>query len=182
MIDERFQHSNFAEIFGRPLETHRIKRSLFQMLVIPAILFLLFLGGVIAYRETRDIWALPFCALPFGLLFVGVLWHLWTTRRDELRIYEHGFTYKNRKNLYACLWSEIDHCRIRHRNEFEIGQLPDDIHPLGAVEKKNGESIEFDHDLPGTPAITRLYNGWKNQPRGTKEPKPKRRKKRSDQT
>jgi hypothetical protein len=165
--NKHFQFSNFEEVFGERQSVYRIKRGIFQIVIIPALIFFLFLGGVIAYRETRDIWVIPVCVLPFFLLFCGLIWQLFSTRRDELAIYENGFTYKSGKNLQACLWSEIKFCHHRELNEQEIGKLEAGVFPLGSVEKKSGEVIEFDHDLPGTPELTRRYN--------TKKPADKRR-------
>lgn len=153
----RFQFSNFREVFGELEKVHRVRRSKFQIIIIPALIFLLLLGGIIAYTETRDVWVIPFCVLLPFLLFAGLVWHLFSTRRDELRIYENGFTYKGGKNLQACLWSEIKFFYHRELNELEMTELKAGIFPLGSVEKKSGEVIAFDPGLPGTPEITERF-------------------------
>lgn len=163
--NDQFQYSNFKEVFGELQSVHRIKRSLIQTVVIPSLIFFLFLGGVIAYRETRDWLVIPVCALPFLFLFCGLVWNLFSTRKDELNIYENGFTYKSGKNIEACLWSEIKFCYHRERNQTEIENSEYNIFPLGSVEKKNGEVIKFEHELPGTPEILKRFENPKSKRR-----------------
>lgn len=155
MPENRFTYSNFKEVFGKLQSVHRVKRDKFQTIVVPASILLPLLLGIIAYIESQDIWAIPICVLPFLLMFCGIVWHLFSTRKDELRIYKNGFTYKGGKYLQSCLWKEIKTYHHRERNATEIAELENDGFPLGSIEKKNGEIIEFDHDLPGTSEISK---------------------------
>lgn len=155
--DNRFRYSNFAEVFGTLQNVYRVRRSFAENFLAPAVLLFLVVFGVITYVASRDVWTLPCCiVLPVALLGMAV-WHLFSTRRDELRIYEKGFTYQSGKNLQSCLWTEIESCRHRQLNEREMIELGDEVHPLASVEKKNGEEIAFDHDLPGTPEIVAIF-------------------------
>lgn len=152
---DRFQFSNFNEIFGELQSVHHVRQSKFQTITVPAILFLLFLGSVIAYRESGDFWAIPFCTLPFFLLFCGVLWNIFASRRAELKIYENGFTYRSGKNLQTCLWDEIFFYDIRERNEFEMSEKKKKGYPISYVRKKNEETIKFHAYMTGTIQISR---------------------------
>lgn len=96
-------------------------------------------------------------------MFSLAVLQIFSTRKDELRIYENGFTYKGGKNLQACLWQEIKTCDHRERNNMEIAELDDDAFPLGSVEKHNGEVIAFDFDLPGTPEIIARFENQKRK-------------------
>jgi hypothetical protein len=159
--DKRFQNSNFDAVFGAPVKVYRLRRSLAEIIFIPAILFFLIPFGVITYIASEDVWAIPFCiGLPV-LMFLTVVRQIFSTRRDELRIYEHGFTYRGGKNFQTCLWTEIEACRHRDLNNRELAQLEDGRFPLGAVEKKNGEVIDFDPDLPGTPEIITHFENYR---------------------
>lgn len=149
----RFKNSNFDEVFGALEKVYRIERSLSETLLPPAVLFFLIPFGIITYVASEDRLTIPCCIVLPVLLFSLTVWQLFTTRRDELRIYENGFTYRGGKTLSACLWTEIKTYQHRERNNREISTLPDGVFGLGAVEKKNGERIEFDHDIPGTPEI-----------------------------
>ncbi len=153
MPKNRFTYSNFKDVFGELQSVHRVRRGIFEIIVIPSLIFFLFLGGIIAYRETQDIWVIPICVLPFFLMFCGIIWHLVSTRKDELKIYQNGFTYKGGKNIQSCLWKEIKTYHHRELNSREIAEFENETFPLSSIEKKNGEIIEFDHDLPGTPEI-----------------------------
>lgn len=150
MGNKRFQHSNFKNVFGELQSVHRVKREKFEIIVIPAVLFFLFLFGVVTYIAAEDWLALPVCVVIPFLLFCGVVWQLLRTRRDELRIYESGFTYQSDRNLQTCLWHEVKVFRRREFNQRELSALEGGKFPLASVEKKDGEVIAFDHDLTGT--------------------------------
>jgi len=151
--NNRFKYSNFDEVFGELLNVYRVKRGLSEKIFVPAVLFFLIPFGVITYIASEDKWTIPFCIGIPVLMFLMVVWQLFSTRRDELRIYENGFTYKTRKDLQVCLWTEIASYEHRERQGREFTELADGIFPLGAVEKKNGELIAFDFNLSGTPEI-----------------------------
>ncbi len=154
--NNRFTNSNFKEIFGELQSVHRVRRDKFQTVVIPSILFLLFLGSVVVYKESQDFFAIPVCVVPTLLLFGGIVWHLFSTRKDELRIYKNGFTHKGGKNLQSCLWTEVKRYHQRELNDQEIqevSELKTEFVPLASIEKKNGEAIEFENDLPGTTEV-----------------------------
>lgn len=162
--NNRFKYSNFTEVFGELQKVYRVKRSTAEVIFIPAVLLLLVLFGVLTYIGSEDAWTIPFCVVPPVLMFFLVVWQMFSTRRDELRIYENGFTYKSRKNLQSCLWTEVETYTHRERTSREINQLADELFPLDSVEKKNGELIDFDPDLPGTPEIiARVENRCKKR-------------------
>ena len=152
-----FSFSNFSEVFGGLQSVHRVRRSKFEIIFIPAIIFLLFLFGVVTYVASEDVWAIPFCVIVPFLLFCGLIWHLFSTRGDELKIYQNGFTYKSRKKTQACLWKEIKTCHRRERTNQEITELEEGIFPIGAVEKRNGEVIDFTDDLQGMTEIFKRF-------------------------
>lgn len=150
--NNRFRYSNFNQVFGELQSLHPIERSKAEVIFIPLIIFLVFLFGVITYISSKDVWTIPICVLPFFLMFCGVVWELFSTRGDELRIYQNGFTYKSRKTQ-ACLWTEIKTCRSCERNYREISEMGFENIPLSSVEKENGEVIRFSHSVPGTEKI-----------------------------
>src|SRR5215213_5912740 len=151
--NNRFTNSNFREVFGELENVYRVQRSTAEIILIPGVLFFLLIFGVITYVANRDLWTIPCCIVVPLLLFSLVVRQFVSTRKDELRIYENGFTYHAAKNLQSCLWTEIKTYHHRERNSREITELADDVFPLGAVEKKNGERVDFDSDVPGTPDI-----------------------------
>lgn len=172
MPENSFKNSNFDQVFGELQNVFRLKRGCFEKFLIPAIIFGCFLFGVAAYLGSEDWLALPVCALPFLLMFVGLVWHLFATRRNELRIYEHGFTYRNAGKLQACLWKDIKFCHRRERDAREMSEAEWEKFPLGAVEKKSGEMIEFDSNLAGTPEIINQFENFPTRKR-TKQPRQK---------
>ena len=159
--DDRFTNSNFAEVFGALEKTHRVRRGCFEKFGIPSIILGCAVFGFLAYLGSEDWLTIPVCVLPFALLFVMVVWHLYKTRGDELRLYEHGFTYRSGKNLQACLWTDIETCRRRESRAEDYAEIESENFPLGAVEKKNGEIIEFEHELEGTLEIVSRFEDYK---------------------
>ncbi len=159
----RYSNSNFDEVFGKLQNVYRVRRGITENIVVPAVLFFPVTFGIITYIATRDFRTIPCCiALPV-LMFSLAVWQIFSTRKDELRIYENGFTYKGGKNLEACLWQEIKTYDYRERNNREITELDDSVFPLGSVEKNNGEVIAFDFDLPGTPEIIARFEKSKTK-------------------
>ena len=158
--NNRFAFSNFNEVFGEPQSVHRVRRSKSEIIFIPSIIFLLFLFGVVTYVASEDVWAIPFCVIVPFLLFCGLVWHLFSTRKDELRIYQNGFTYKNKKRTQACLWEEIKTSHRRERTNQEISELEEGVFPIGAVEKKDGEVIDFTDDLQGMKEIFKRFEKY----------------------
>lgn len=161
--EKRFKNSNFDEVFGELQSVYRIRRGITENIVVPAVLFFLIPFGIITYIATKDFWTITCCiALPV-LMFCLAVWHIFSTRKDKLRIYENGFTYKGGKNLQACLWQEIKNCNYRERNDREITELAEGEFPLGSVEKKTGGQTVFDFDLPGTPEIIARFEKSKTK-------------------
>lgn len=155
--EDRFKNSNFTEVFGELKSRHFPQRGCFENFAVPAVLLFLLFFGVATYLGSEDKLTIPFCiVIPF-LLFCGMIWHLFKTRRDELQIYENGFTYKSRKQIQTCLWSEIKFCHRRDLSDRDIVDLKDDEFPLDSVEKKNGEMIAFESDISGTHEILKRF-------------------------
>ncbi len=151
--DNRFRYSNFAEVYGKLRNVYRVRRNFGEKFLPPAVLLFLVVFGVITYIASRDAWAIPCCIVIPVFLFCMAVWQLFTTRRDELRIYENGFTYQSGKKLQSCLWTEIETYTHRELNNREITALADGEFPLASIEKKNGEQLAFESDVPGTPEI-----------------------------
>lgn len=157
-----FAFSNFDQVFGKLQSFHRVKRNKFETFVIPAIIFLLFLFGVVTYIASEDILAIPVCVILPLILFGGLVWQLISTRTDELRIYQNGFTYKSRKKTQTCLWKEVNTYHYRERTDREITDLEEGVFPISAVEKKNGEVIDFTEDLQEMAEIYRKISRSRN--------------------
>lgn len=160
--ESRFTFSNFNQVFGELESIHGVRRSKFEIIVIPSIIFLFFLFGILTYIASEDIWTIPVCALPPFLMFCGLVWYLFSTRKDELRIYQNGFTYKSKHRMQACLWKEVKTCRRRERTNQEILKLEQGVSPIGAVEKKNGEIVDFTDDLQGMAEIVKRFEKYIN--------------------
>jgi len=73
-----------------------------------AMLFFLACFGVLIYVASRDILSIFVCSLPLVLIFLLVARSTFRERRDELKIFENGFTYIDRKLTVNCLWNEVD--------------------------------------------------------------------------
>ncbi len=163
MSYDRFQHSNFNEVFGELETAHRVRRGCFDYFGVPLVILYVLVFGVFMYLGSEDWKVIPVCVLPLLILFIGFIWHLFSTRGDELRIYENGFTVRSGRKLQICLWTEIKSYKHRERSHREVIELENGKFPLGSIEKKAGEIIAFDHDLPGTTEIIRRFENRKKK-------------------
>lgn len=154
---DKFSNSNFKEVFGKLESIHGLNRSFFEKFIIPSVVFGCFLFGILIYVSSEDWLAIPVCALPFLVLFTGLVWYLFVSRRDELRIYENGFTLHSRNKVHSCLWSEIKIHHYRERFPHEIETLKEGTFPLDWIEKKSGEKIFFDSNLRGTEELLERF-------------------------
>ena len=165
MKNNHFTSSNFDEVFGRLESVHRLKRGFGEMIFLPGVVFFVGIFGIITYIASEDWLTLPLCVAPSFLMFGLMLRHLFSTRKDELRIYENGFTHQSGKKLQTCRWQDIKTYHRRELNNREIVDLENGEIPLGSIVKKTGEIITFDQDLPGTTEIIRRFEnrGTKNE-------------------
>ncbi len=165
MKDNRFKYSNFDEVFGELQSIQRVKRNKSDTIIVISALLFLLIFGIITYIASEDIWTLPCCVvIPFLLLFM-VVRQIFSTKNDELKIYQNGFTYKSSGKYQTCLWSEIEsfeHISSRHSNAFDIEQ---GIHPLESVTKKGGEIIILSDGLSGTTEIETRLKKFKKMPK-----------------
>lgn len=163
---DKFSNSNFKEVFGKLESIHGLNRSFFEKFIIPSVVFGCFLFGILIYISSEDWLAIPVCALPFLVLFTGLVWYLFVSRRDELRIYENGFTLHSRNKVNSCLWSEINTYVRREPLPSDL-ENPAGNFALDYVEKKNGEKIFFDSNLKGTEVILERFEN-RNKPKKKK--------------
>lgn len=154
---DKFSNSNFKEVFGKLESVHGLKRSFFEKFIIPATVFGCFLFGILLYVSSEDWLTIPVCVVPFLVLFLGLVWYLFVSRRDELRIYENGFTLYSRNKVHSCLWSEIKSYDYREPFPREIGKIKEGSFPLDWIEKKNGEKILFDSNLEETEKLLERF-------------------------
>jgi hypothetical protein len=73
-------------------------------------------------------------AIPFFVY----LWSIISTRKDELKVFENGFTYHTRKELVSCLWDEIeDYSTVRRSTD------------ISGIKKENGPWISLASNMQG---------------------------------
>lgn len=163
--DDRFKNSNFGDLFGSLQKTHYLRRGCGEKVFLPGMVFFCVILGLIAYIASGDWLTIPVCVLPFLLLFFALVRDLYKTRRDELRIYEHGFTFQSGNDLQTCLWTEMKRIKRREPPPGEILRLENGKTPLESVKKKSGELISFDYDMPGTSEILEKFDEYKPKPK-----------------
>ncbi len=106
----------------------------------------LFLSSGDGFKKYLSILACTVLSLPF-------LWTVWFTLRsvrDELKVYEKGFTYKSLKRVQSCLWSEI--------KDGGFVQDFDGRNLMTSVVKKNNAKINFAYKMQGLDEINRRYD------------------------
>ncbi|MEP6922909.1 MAG: DUF6585 family protein [Pyrinomonadaceae bacterium] len=158
--NNRIGLSSYNQFLGTLQTVYRVERSKFKTIFIHSIICLVFLFGVLTFFGSKDLCMIPVCViLPFSV-FCLMVWDTFSTRNDELRIYQNGFTYKGGKKLQTCLWQEIETYRQRRRALRETWEIEQGIFPLDSVKKTNGELIVFTDGLRGTAEICKRYDDY----------------------
>jgi len=123
---------------GEIKATYHVKNTLFDL--FPLALLLLVAGfGVLMPVANNNALLIPVCSVPMAIPFVVYLWTLIRTKRDELKIFENGFTYQSRKELVSCLWDEIeDYSTVRRSTD------------ISGIKKEYGPWISLASNMQGT--------------------------------
>jgi len=125
------------QTLGELKATYHVKKSVFDL--FPLGLLLLVAGfGVIMPIANNNVWLFPACSVPMAIPFALYLWSMVSTRNDELKIFENGFTYQTRKGLASCLWDEIEDYSTVRRG-------PD----ISGIKKENGPWISLASNIQG---------------------------------
>ncbi len=150
MLDKRIRSGARNPVLGELKGAFHVKAGLgylapFAVLIgIAALGFFLFWGSEGIYRYASFI---VFALLASPLLYAA--WRTIPTLRDELRIYEGGFIYENRRGPQLCSWDEIgDHTSI-----VDLGERL----KMTSATKKNGEKISFAYKMRGLDVLEYEY-------------------------
>jgi hypothetical protein len=123
---------------GELRETYHTKNNWTEIFPLGALLFLAAFGVILPIAN-ENIWLVPACSLPTVLLFLAYLWNAIRLRKDELTIYENGFTYLSGKTFSTCLWHEIvDYQNVRRGPE------------IAGIKKEDGTWINISTHMQGT--------------------------------
>src|SRR5262245_56445322 len=128
---------------GAEKGVYRVKFSLSYF--SPHVVCLSLVGlGLVAFLGVDRVWQRIVSGI--FLLFVSsplifILWRTIPTIFDELRVYEHGFTYKSRKGLQACLWNQVKD----RSGMLDFGNRL----KVTSIEKRNKEKITFAYKMRG---------------------------------
>jgi len=125
------------QTLGELKATYHVKGNLFEL--FPLALLLLVAGfGVIMPIANNNALLIPACSIPMAIPFFVYLWSIVSTRKDELKVFENGFTYQTRKELVSCLWDEIE--------DYSTVRRSDDI---SGIKKENGPWISLASNMQG---------------------------------
>ncbi len=122
---------------GELKATYRARNSWAEVFPL-GLLLLLAVFGVIMPIANENVWLAPACSLPMAIPFCLYLGNLIRTRKDELQIYENGFTYLSSKKFSTCLWHEIvDYSTVRRGPE------------ISGIKKNDGTWINISINMQG---------------------------------
>jgi hypothetical protein len=133
--------------------TYRVKLNAAYFLPHAGLASLALLGFAILWGASG--WKVYVSAVVFVLLSAPLLFILWRTIptwRDELQVYENGFTYKSRKGLQTCLWKQISYAG----GELDTGNRL----KFTSVEKRGGEKIDLAYKMRGRDLLDHLYSDY----------------------
>lgn len=147
MENTEIKTENYKERLGAEKGVYRVKFSPGYFLPHIGLLFVAGLGVAIFLGSSG--WKVYVSAVIMLLFCAPIIYILWMTLPgicDRLTIFENGFTYKSRKGLQSCLWSEIK----------DSGEILDFGNRLKttSVEKRNKEKIAFAYKMRGLDIIS----------------------------
>lgn len=123
---------------GELKATYHVKNTIGEIVPLGMLLLVAGFGAVLPIAN-NNVWLIPGCSLPLAIPFCLYLWQIVRARKDELKIYENGFTYLSRKGQADCLWHEIeDYSTVRRKSD------------IASIKKVNGPWITIARNIQGT--------------------------------
>jgi len=107
------------------------------LLMFPAFM------GVAAVFAVPDMIGKVLCSIPAIFPLCIYVWSLFSERRDEMKIFESGFSYRHNRQITECLWEQIEDYSVAGA---AFAKLPDD---LASIKKQNGPWIPIAMDMQG---------------------------------
>ena len=88
--------------------------------------------GVVAIFAVPDIVGKLICFVPGTLPLIIYMWSILSERKDEMRIFENGFSYRNKGQTIECLWDQIEDYSMAGVADSEVPDL------IESIKKDNG--------------------------------------------
>ena len=127
---------------GSLQNTFHVRRGIANLWPIFLLMFPAFMG-VAAIFAIPEIIGKTICGGAGILPVIVYVWFLFSDRRDELKIYENGFSYRNKKQTVECLWEQIEDYSTL------LGPFAKLPQSLISIKKANGPWISIDADMQG---------------------------------
>ena len=123
---------------GELKAAYNVKNTISEIVPLGMLLLLAGFGAIIPLAN-NNLWLIPGCFLPLAIPLCLYLWEIIRTRKDELKIYENGFTYLSRKGMADCFWHEIeDYSTVRRKSD------------IASIKKASGPWIKIAKNMQGT--------------------------------
>ncbi|MEP6900164.1 MAG: DUF6585 family protein [Actinomycetota bacterium] len=139
-------------LLGKLRGVYHIKFSIGYFLPFIALLTISLIGFYIFWSAAtgfQKIASLVFTVI-LTLPLIFVIWKILPKLRDELQIYENGFTYKSSRKLQSCLWSEI--------KDGDFTEEFNGRNVMTSVLKTNREKIIFAYKMKGLDELCDKYD------------------------
>ena len=107
------------------------------LLMFPASL------DVVAIFAIPDIVGKLICFIPGTLPLCIYVWSLVSDHRDEMRIFENGFSYRHKGQTVECLWDQIEDYSMAGVTHSKVPDL------IESIKKDNGPWIQIAMDMQG---------------------------------
>lgn len=159
LLDHEYSEYTYAKIpdseKARPEDTAAEPTSLgklqntFHVKISPWNLWPMFLLSFPALMGVAAIFAIPeiagkiVCSVPAFLPLLIYVWATFTGRRDEMNIFENGFSYRNKGVTTECLWKQIEDYDAAGT---AFSKMPDS---LVSIKKENGPWIPVAAEMQG---------------------------------
>lgn len=159
--------------FGDLISSFRAKPNLVLIVIFLFFALVLSTSGIGLMSETA--YLTGFVCVAFSLPCFWLVWLQFSLSREELRIFQNGFTYKRRGKVQTCLWQDMRSLTFLtgRSNTTTISvssALADSRGTLVAIRKNSEELIELNENLSCESAMVEAIKAFRQAERTAKEP------------
>ncbi len=154
-----------AAALGSLVSTRQAGPDLALMVLFLFFALILLIPGIGLLAEKAYI--VGSVCLAFSVPFFCLAWFQISLGRDELSIYQHGFTYRRRGRIQKCSWRDIQSLTFAtgRSNTFTLPvstALRDSRGTLVAARTNSGELIQFNEKLTFGPELIDAIKAFRN--------------------
>ena len=173
MTEDLHEQPVLDPALGNLVSSRRAKPNWLLIVLFTFFAFILLAVGIGLMSESA--YLTGFVCVAFSLPCFWLVWFQFSLSREELRIFQNGFTYKRRGKVQTCLWQDMRSLTFLtgRSNTTTISvsnALADSRGTLVAIRKNSGELIELNENLKCESAMIDAIKACRQAERAAKGP------------